>query len=137
MRIIRPRPDKELVNLTPLIDVVFNLLIFFMLTGSISASEALKVKPPSSTSKMRGDVEDTIVLVDEKGRIAMGDRIISREKLPDVIRETLTANPEALIQLKPDGKADAAGVIDVMEGIRSGGAEYIVLLTVQRGGKAT
>ncbi len=132
MRIIRPKPDKELVNLTPLIDVVFNLLIFFMLTGSMTAAEALKIDPPTSTSKMRGNVEDTMILVDAKGRIAMGDRTIPRDQLSDVVRRTLTQNPKALIQLKPDGKADAAGVIEVMEAIRAGGAEYIVLLTVQR-----
>lgn len=134
MRIIRPKPEKELVNLTPLIDVVFNLLIFFMLTGSISAVEALSIDPATSTSTMRGNVEETVILVDRKGRIAIGDRVIARDQLPDVIRETLTADPEALIQLKPDGKADAADVIDVMEAIRAGGAEYIVLMTVQRSG---
>ncbi|MCB2060916.1 MAG: biopolymer transporter ExbD [Novosphingobium sp.] len=132
MRIIRPKPDRELVNLTPLIDIVFNLLIFFMLTGSITAAEALNIDPASSTSRMRGNVEETVVLVDAKGRIALGERIIARQDLPDVIRETLTANPAALIQLKPDSEADAAGVIDIMEGIREGGAEYIVLLTLQR-----
>jgi len=66
----------------------------------------------------------------------MGDRVIAREQLSDVIRDTLTANPEALIQLKPDSEADAAGVIAVMEAIREGGAEYIVLMTVQRSGGA-
>ncbi len=132
MRLERPREDKDLVNLTPLIDVVFNLLIFFLLTGSMAAAEALKIEPPSSTSRMRGNVEDTVILVDAKGRIAMGDRMIARDRLSDVVRETLTAKPGALIQLKPDARADAAGVIDLMEKIRAGGAEYIVLLTTQR-----
>jgi biopolymer transport protein ExbD len=132
MRIVRPKRDKELVNLTPLIDVVFNLLIFFMVTGSMTAAELLKVDPASSTSRMRGDVEDTVFLVDAKGRIALGKRLIPADQLSGVVRETLTANPKALIQLKPDGKADAAGVIDVMEKIRAGGAEYIVLLTSQK-----
>lgn len=132
MRIERPREEKELVNLTPLIDVVFNLLIFFMLTGSMTAAEVLKVDPPSSTSHMRGNVEDSIFLVDAKGRIALGQRLIPLDRISDVVRETLTANPKALIQLKPDGKADAARVIDIMEKIRAGGAEYIVLLTTQR-----
>jgi biopolymer transport protein ExbD len=132
MRIVRPRPKKELVDLTPLIDVVFNLLIFFMVTGSMTAAELINVDPASSTSRMRGNVEDTVLLVDAKGRIALGQEMIAPDKLSDVIRERLTANPKALIQLKPDGKADAAGVIDIMEKIRAGGAEYIVLLTTQR-----
>ncbi|MCB2075780.1 MAG: biopolymer transporter ExbD [Novosphingobium sp.] len=136
MRIIRPKPDRELVNLTPLIDIVFNLLIFFMLTGSITAAEALSIDPASSTSRMRGNVEETVVLVDAEGRIALGERIVSRKELPGIIRETLTADPGALIQLKPDGEADAAQVIDIMEGIREGGAEYIVLLTMQRSARA-
>lgn len=136
MRIIRPKKDKELVSLTPLIDVVFNLLIFFMLTGSISAAEALKVTPPSSTSKMRGNVEDTVFLVDAKGRVALGERMIPRDRLTDVVNDTLTANPGALLQIKPDGKAEAAEVIAIMEDIRAGGAEYVVLLTTKRGGKS-
>lgn len=134
MRIVRPKEDKELVNLTPLIDVVFNLLIFFMLTGSISTAEAFSINPATSTSTMRGNAEETIILVGKDGRLALGTQEITREQLPDIIRETLTANPGALIQLKPDSQADAAGVIDVMEGIRAGGAEYIVLMTVKRTG---
>lgn len=133
MRIERPGPDRDLVNLTPLIDVVFNLLIFFMLTGAITAAEVLKVEPASSTSAMRGNVEDTVILVDEKGGIAIGDRMIPADRLSQVVRDTLDAHPEALIQVKPDGKADAAHLIDVMEAIRKGGAEYIALLTVQKG----
>jgi biopolymer transport protein ExbD len=134
MRIERPRQEGELINLTPLIDVVFNLLIFFMVTGSLAAADALEIDPASSTSKMRGDVDDVVFLVDDSGRIALGERIVTKADLPGVVRETLTANPEALIQLKPDTGADAAGVIDIMERIREGGAEYIVLVTVQRSG---
>lgn len=132
MRITRPRPEKELVNLTPLIDVVFNLLIFFMLTGTMTAAEILKVDPVSSTSRMRGNVEDSVILVDARGRVALDERMIPPDQISTVVRNLLTANPKALIQLKPDGKADAAGVIDIMEKIRAGGAEYIVLLTNQR-----
>lgn len=137
MRIIRPKPDRELVNLTPLIDVVFNLLIFFMLTGAITAAEAIKVDPASSESRMRGNVEKTIILVDRKGKIAFGDRMVTLDHLPDVVRQTLTDNPKALIQLKPDGKTDATKVIEVMEAVRKGGAEYIVVLTLQRGRKVS
>lgn len=134
MRIVRPKPEKELVNLTPLIDVVFNLLIFFMLTGSMTAAELLKVDPVSSSSQMRGNVEDTVILVDAKGQIALGDHVITRETLPDAIRKTLTDRPDALIELKPDMQAEAAQVIDILEQIRAGGAEYVVLLTTQRSG---
>lgn len=130
MRIVRPAHHKELVNITPLIDVVFNLLIFFMLSGALTAAEILPVDPARSASDMRGDVRDFVLLIDPDGRIAVGDRLIRREEVQATVRAALAANPKLLIQLKPDAEADAALVIALMEEIRAAGAEYLVLLTV-------
>lgn len=133
MRIVREKPKSELINITPLIDVVFILLVFFMLAGSIEPKDAFAISPPASTSKMRGDVQDFVILIDKDGQIAMGEEKLARDEIESRVRQALTSKPGGLIQLKPDAEADAVDVIEVMEAIRSGGAEYIVLLTVGSG----
>lgn len=130
MRLARPKHHRELVDITPLIDVVFNLLIFFMLSGAMTAAEILPVDPARSTSEMRGQVEDFVLLIDAEERIALGERLLPRDEVQDRVRAALQRNPGLLIQLKPDTATDAAFVIALMEDIRSAGAEYLVLLTV-------
>ena len=128
----RHKPERELVNITPLIDVVFILLVFFMLAGAIEPSEPFPLAPAVSSSDIRGDVQDFVVLVDADGRIALDEQILTQEELADAVRAALISRPGALIQLKPDAEADAVTVIKVVEGIRDAGASYIVLLTVGR-----
>ncbi|WOE73762.1 ExbD/TolR family protein [Alterisphingorhabdus coralli] len=132
MRIERYRPKKELINITPLIDVVFILLVFFMLAGTIEKEDAFAVSPAASAIDKRGDVKDFVVLVGEDGQIALGDERLERDQLTARMRQALTEKPDGLIQLKPDSEAEAAEVISIMEDIRLAGAEYIVLLTVGR-----
>jgi biopolymer transport protein ExbD len=132
MKLARRKPQRELVNITPLIDVVFILLVFFMLAGAIEPSEPFPLAPAASTSEIRGDVQDFVVLIDEDGRVALDDQELSRDALTDAVRAALTSRPGALIQVKPDAEAEAVTVIEVMEEIRDAGASYIVLLTVGR-----
>ena len=133
MKIDRPKPDRELVNITPLIDVVFILLVFFMLAGNIEPKDPFSVAPAASAAEVRGDIQDFVVLVGKDGRIALNDREVSQENLMEAVREAMLIQPDALIQLKPDAEADAVKVIEVMEEVRNAGAQYLVLLTVGRG----
>ena len=133
MRLMRSKPERELVNITPLIDVVFILLVFFMLAGAIEPKDPFSIAPVASTAEARGDVQDFVVLVDKDGRVALDDHELPREELAAAIRDAMGRKPGALIQLKPDAEADAVTVIEVMEAIRDAGARYLVLLTVGRG----
>ncbi|MEM6266585.1 MAG: biopolymer transporter ExbD [Pseudomonadota bacterium] len=122
MRLPRERAKRELINITPLIDVVFILLVFFMLAGSIEPKDPFPVQPAASTSDMRGDIQDLVILVGEDGEIAINDRPVERSDLEQEVRTILTRQPDALIQLKPDSGSEAKEVIAVMEDIRNGGA---------------
>ena len=105
MKIDRPKPDRELVNITPLIDVVFILLVFFMLAGNIEPKDPFSVAPAASAAEVRGDIQDFVVLVGKDGRIALNDREVSQENLMEAVREAMLIQPDALIQLKPDAEA--------------------------------
>ena len=129
--IFRPKPKRELVNITPLIDVVFILLVFFMLAGAIERPSELDVSLPSSTTDLEGDVEDVVILIDADGAVAFqGTRVRSDGDLLRTATVWFAVRPESSIQLKADASADAARVIEVMEILRQAGAQYLVLVTV-------
>lgn len=131
MRIVAAQRRRELVNITPLIDVVFILLVFFMLAGAIERPEELDVSPPISASDEASNVEDVVILVDKDGSVAFQGTVMPSDfELVRTATVWFAVRPDSSIQLKADADADAARVIEVMELLREAGAQYLVLLTV-------
>ena len=134
MKLARP-PAKPNVNITPLIDVVFILLVFFMLAGAIERPDPVSVSPPRSESELSSTEEDVVILVGEDGTVVFQDTVMGDDS--ELVRTAtvwFAARPDSSIQLKADAGADAARVIEVMELLREAGAQYLVLLTVGGGG---
>lgn len=134
MKLVRPR-QKPNLNITPLIDVVFILLVFFMLAGAIERPDPVSVSPPQSVSDLSSTEEDVVILIGEDGQVAFQGRVMADDS--ELIRTAtvwFAARPDSSIQLKADSEADAARVIEVMEALRQSGAQYLVLLTVAGGG---
>ncbi len=131
MKFAPKRKGRELVNITPLIDVVFILLVFFMLAGAIERPESIPVTPPKSESRLASEVEDVVILVGEDGSVAFQGRPLRDDgELVRTATVWFAARPESSIQLKADAEAEAARVIEVMELLRQAGAQYLVLVTV-------
>jgi biopolymer transport protein ExbD len=130
----RPRNDEE--RILPLINVVFLLLIFFMLAGRLAASDPFQISPPASDSEGPAARHEFVVLVGADGRLALDNREIQAEALQDAVAERMAANRDAKVRLKADGEAAANDVVGVMELLRDAGVERLKLLTVpqDRGG---
>lgn len=129
MRFPRHRHIDNQINLTPLIDVVFQLLVFFMLAGSMRATPPFPVDPASSRSRTFGDEREGVVLVRADGAVALNDHELSRPQLLQEVSTLLATDADVLIQIKADADAEAGLVIEVMEELRDVGVSYIVLLT--------
>ena len=129
MRFRTSKQDATGINLTPLIDVVFQLLVFFMVTGSLRAPDAFPVEAPVSRSQTFGDVREAVVLVRSDGQVALNDQAMTHPQLLNAVSEVLATQPDALVQLKADAGTEANVVIEVMEELREAGVSYLVLLT--------
>lgn len=129
MRFARPRPKRGTVNLTPLIDVVFQLLVFFMLTANLKPTPPFPVDLPSSQSRTFGDEREGVIMVRDDGMTAFNNQVMNRPDLIIAVRQLLKENPGALVQVKADGEADANAIISMMEDLREAGVSYLVLLT--------
>lgn len=130
MRYPSPRPRNDDDRILPLINVVFLLMIFFMLAGRISALDPFQVEPPHSASAGGNDHQETIVLVGADGRLALDGTMMDEAAFAAAIAEWVEANPGGRVRLKADGRAEATRVVVVMETLRKAGVEKLRLMTL-------
>lgn len=117
----------------PLINVVFLLLVFFMVAGRISASDPFAVTPPRSAGERPAGPEALTVLVGAEGRLALDGRVVEKTAFESLAAEHVGAAPDLAVRLKADGGAEARDVVAVMEMLRKAGARKLVLFTMRDG----
>ena len=128
MRLSRPSKRSEAENTIPLINVVFLLLIFFMLAGKLGQQDPFPLTPPNSESTRAPTERPATVYVGADGRTALGDEVLELTALEDAVRERI-GKSGGVVRLKSDEAAKANRVIDVMEALRRAGVERVTLLT--------
>jgi biopolymer transport protein ExbD len=133
MHLTKPPPRPQPDSLLPLINVVFLLLIFFMLMGALNAVDLFDIEPPTSASASETTLDKSVVLVGADGRLAYLDGELDDDALTQTVGDILKAEPNTLFRLKADGAAPAARVIEVMELLKAAGAERVLLLTLAPG----
>jgi biopolymer transport protein ExbD len=116
-----------------MINIVFLLLLFFMLAGSVEPKDIVTVAPPVSTSGEREDNGLAEILMDGEGSLYLREVAVGIAELREAIAGQLTDNPETRIRFKVDGGAATVQVIRVLEQLRLAGAEELVLLTLETG----
>ena len=125
----RSRNDDDAVM--PLINVVFLLLIFFMIAGTLTSTDPFEISPPSSSSSVNEEIGTLTLLVGPNGELALDGEMVPQSDLESALAARLLENPEIVLRLKADGGAKANDIIEVMEVIRAAGADELNLLTLE------
>lgn len=125
-----PLARREEERVLPLINVVFLLLIFFMLAGSLSASDPFPITPPVSSSDANVETEDILILIGPEGELAMDSISMGLDELQDAIADRLAEEEVPVVWLKGDAQSDALLVVSVMERLQAAGVAEVTLLTL-------
>ncbi len=136
MRIRRPRPGALQPDMTPMIDVVFQLLIFFIITAQL-VQQAVPLLLPLERGA-RADASGSMGLVvnlTADGEIVVLERRVEAGRLPELARELLAREPRSVPVVRADRRAAAARLNDVMTGLREGGCRSIRISTEPGGGR--
>ena len=120
---------KPEVQMAPLIDVIFLLLLFYAVTTQFVADERLKLKlPEAKTAEDAGinrDERPPLVTIAADGSIWIDDKIVPESELESRIKQLVERAPEDGIILKGDEGADYGVVVRVLDLARSAGAKGI------------
>jgi biopolymer transport protein ExbD len=133
MRLHRRPPPPETENVLPMINVVFLLLIFFMLAGAIEKADLFRLDPPETPSGREGDLGDGVLLMAEDGRLALDGQVLARESLAARLGAFKRDHPDSVLKLKADAAAEALAVVDLLEDLRRAGLDKVVLLAREGG----
>lgn len=121
------RSNRE--HLGPLVDVVFLLLVFFMLAGHITSPDPLAVEPPESTAKPPVDPPEMLILLTADGRLALDGQEITPDVLGSLLKSRLAERTNPTIDLKADAGVATGEVMRVMTVLREAGVQNVRLLT--------
>ena len=124
----KPQKNSE-EHILPLINVVFLLLIFFMIAGRLTTSDPFKIALSKSLSSTQIDQEAGIIHLGIEGRVAFQNKEISKDELSTLVHAHLKDNPDVVLRLKVDGTHNAGDVLSLMTGLRKAGVEKISLIT--------
>ena len=127
MRLEPPRPKTDEERVLPLINIVFLLLIFFMLAGRLAAVDPFRTEPPRSASEGMTQEHEMVVYVAADGRLALDGSIMDETALRSAIARH---GASRTVRLKADGRAAAVRVVAVMELLGAEGVEKLDLLTL-------
>ncbi|MDI5889806.1 ExbD/TolR family protein [Halomonas rhizosphaerae] len=121
MRFPRRRRDPVEVNLTPLIDVVFLLLIFFMVSTTFETRQALELELPESESGQDMEASPVTLVVTAAGEYRLGERVHTAATLGEALAAEAEQAREFGLVVEADGRAAHADVVRALD--RAAGLE--------------
>ena len=126
-----PAPADSEENVLPLINIVFLLLIFFLVAGAITIPDLFPVEPPVSDSETPAAPAETIVLIGADGQLSLQNELIAADQLSALARAIIKQKPLQPFKLKADSQAASGPVIRAIEALRNAGVQQTLLITSQ------
>ncbi|MFO7821369.1 MAG: biopolymer transporter ExbD [Lentisphaeria bacterium] len=118
------------INLSPLIDMVFLLLIFFMVTTVFVEETGIKVQKPTASSVSQMEKESILLAIDSDGNIYFAKQKISPNSIRGLVAR-LTSEKDRPVVLLADKYSDTGTVVKVIDQCRQAGAKNVSIATEQ------
>ena len=120
------------INMSPLIDMVFILLIFFIVTTTFVEESGVEVDKPQAASAAQLNKNSIIIAVTAKGQVVYGGKEIGIGGVRPLVRR-LTQTDETPVIIQADQSAQAGLVVRVIDESKLGGAKNVSIATEQGG----
>ena len=120
------------INITPLIDVVFILLIFFAVTTSFITTSSIKVDLPKAKGESVEQKKNIRIAIDQSGNLFVDGVSVTDSDLSRKFADLKQSNPEALVIIEADEKAMHGKVIFAMDAAREANFTRFAIATEEK-----
>jgi biopolymer transport protein ExbD len=133
MKIKAPARDDVTIDMGPMIDLVFLLLIFFMVASVVTELDKVEISiPESSHAKVPDDTKNRMMLsVDANNQVYVGTTPVTMKALQEQIDAELTLNPELRILIRADKRVEYKTCKDIMIACGEVGATDLIYATFE------
>jgi len=122
--------EESRFDLTPLVDVVFLLLIFFMLSTTFIVAPGIKVKlPTSSSTEISREKKEVRVVMSKDDKIFVQQKLVSIEELGKYLKKAARENPEGMVIIQADERVLHGKVVEVMDVAKTSGFNKLAIAT--------
>ncbi len=125
-RLGKQHNDEEAdIDITPMLDVVFIMLIFFIVTASFVKESGLDVnKPPVTDTPPDSDSERPIVVeINKLSEIRIDDRLLDERAIKSTITRLTAERPKAAVVIRAEKKAKTKALTAAIDGIKAAGID--------------
>lgn len=117
------------ISMVSLIDIVFVIILFFLVAGHLEKFSVIAVDLPHADSGQLLDEGPVIVLLGKYGEVIINDELYEGDKVAAELKREFAVNPERIITIKADAHLEANLLVDFMEKIRAAGGKNLSLVT--------
>ena len=115
----------ENVNLTPLIDMVFILLIFFLVTASFTKESGIEVDRPTAKTAVREEQGSMIIGINKDGDIWIDNQNVELRAVRAHVEHLQAQNPEGTVIILADKNTRTGLTVDVLDQVRLAGVSNV------------
>ncbi|GAP73660.1 MULTISPECIES: ExbD/TolR family protein [Pseudoalteromonas] len=113
--------EAEEINMTPMLDVVFIMLIFFIVTASFVKESGIDVNRPEAATAVKKERANILVAISDKGEVWINKREVDVRAVQANIERLKAENPQGSVVIQADKKATTDTLIKVMDAARAAG----------------
>lgn len=124
--------EDAIVDMTPMLDVVFIMLIFFVVTASFIKDPGVEITPPGATSGTSQEKKSFLIAITQSGEIWFNGQRIDIRKVRPILTRVKAENPNSGLIIQVDKKATTDILITVMDASRQAGIADIAVATKPR-----
>lgn len=132
MRRSRRNHEEAGIDMTPMLDIVFIMLIFFIVTTSFVKESGISVNRPVAESSVQQERGNILVAINEAGEIWVDKRSIDVRAVRANILRLKAMNPESAVIIQADEAARTGLLVEVMDQIRLAGVENVSIAAKPR-----
>lgn len=120
---------KPEISMAPLVDIVFLLLIFFMVTTVFPENDGLVIEKPSSENAAALNDEKIIIKLSEQGIAYLDNRAVTMDDIERLLKIELAEKPQQMVTVHADRRATTEALINVIDAAKAGGARQLGIAT--------
>lgn len=128
MRLQRRTIKKARIEIIPMIDTIFFLLVFFMIsTLSMARYSGLSVNLPKAATGQQPPSDSAAVTISPDGKVTIDKQEVARDQIRAALQEHLKKNPELLVLINADEHVEHGLVVEIMDAARQAGVAKMAI----------
>ncbi len=115
----RPGQDEAQIDMTPMLDIVFIMLIFFIVTASFVKESGITVEKPTAETASKRPKANIFIGIDNRGDIYMLKNKVDKDAVKAILEDMLLENPESTVVVQADSRAEAESLLKVLDAAKA------------------